>query len=77
MTWSMAAGTWSAPMAELTAQAAVFAPYAHGDLRPLLDVTETAPWPGPSSMAGRGAGDRRARRASAPVRSDARPRSTP
>ena len=35
-------------MAELTAQAAVFAPYAHGDLRPLLDVTETAPWPGPS-----------------------------
>jgi uncharacterized protein (TIGR02680 family) len=35
-------------VAELTAQAAVFAPYAHGDLRPLLDVTETAPWPGPS-----------------------------
>ncbi len=33
-------------VAELTAQAAVFAPYAHGDLRPLLEVTETAPWPG-------------------------------
>jgi len=32
-------------VAELTAQAAAFAPYAHGDLRPLLDVTETAPWP--------------------------------
>ena len=31
---------------ELTAQAAAFGPYAHGDLRPLLDVTETAPWPG-------------------------------
>ena len=35
-------------VAELTAQAAVFAPYVHGDLRPLLDVTETAPWPGTS-----------------------------
>ena len=35
-------------VAELTAQAAVFAPYAHGDLRPLLEVTETAPWPGTS-----------------------------
>jgi uncharacterized protein (TIGR02680 family) len=35
-------------VAELTAQAAVFAPYAHGDLRPLLDVTETAAWPGTS-----------------------------
>ena len=35
-------------VAELTAQAAVFAPYAHGDLRPLLEVTETAPWPGAS-----------------------------
>jgi hypothetical protein len=33
-------------MNELFAQAAAFAPYAHGDLRPLLDVTETAPWPG-------------------------------
>jgi uncharacterized protein (TIGR02680 family) len=33
---------------ELTAQAAAFAPYAHGDLRPLLDVTETAQWPVPS-----------------------------
>jgi len=32
-------------VAELTAQAAAFAPYAQGDLRPLLDVTETAPWP--------------------------------
>ncbi len=36
-------------MSELFAQAAVFAPYAHGDLRPLLGVTETAPWPGASS----------------------------
>ena len=35
-------------VAELTAQAAVFAPYGHGDLRPLLEVTETAHWPGPS-----------------------------
>lgn len=33
---------------ELTAQAVAFAPYAHGDLRPLLDVTETAQWPVPS-----------------------------
>ena len=32
-------------ISELFAQAAVFAPYAHGDLRPLLGVTETAPWP--------------------------------
>ncbi len=32
-------------VSELTAQAAAFAPYAHPDLRPLLDVTETAPWP--------------------------------
>jgi len=37
-----------AAMSELFAQAAVFAPYAHGDLRPLLGVTETAPWPGAS-----------------------------
>jgi chaperonin cofactor prefoldin len=36
-------------VSELFAQAAVFAPYAHGDLRPLLAVTETAPWPGASS----------------------------
>ncbi len=36
-------------ISELFAQAAVFAPYAHGDLRPLLGVTETAPWPGASS----------------------------
>jgi hypothetical protein len=35
-------------ISELFAQAAVFAPYAHGDLRPLLGVTETAPWPGAS-----------------------------
>ena len=35
-------------VAELTAQAAVFAPYANDDLRPLLEVTETAPWPGTS-----------------------------
>jgi len=36
-------------ISELFAQAAVFAPYAHGDLRPLLGVTETASWPGSSS----------------------------
>ena len=30
---------------ELFTQAAVFAPYAHGDLRPLLGITESAPWP--------------------------------
>jgi hypothetical protein len=35
-------------ISELFAQAAVFAPYAQGDLRPLLGVTETAPWPGAS-----------------------------
>jgi hypothetical protein len=35
-------------ISELFAQAAAFAPYAHGDLRPLLRVTETAPWPGAS-----------------------------
>jgi hypothetical protein len=34
-------------MAELTAQAAAFGPYAHGDLRPLLAVTQSAPWPAP------------------------------
>ena len=39
-------------VSELFAQAAVFAPYAHGDLRPLLGVTETAPWPGASSWPG-------------------------
>jgi uncharacterized protein (TIGR02680 family) len=33
-------------VSELFAQAAAFAPYAHGDLRPLLGVTETVPWPG-------------------------------
>jgi len=33
-------------ISELFAQAAVFAPYTHGDLRPLLGVTESAPWPG-------------------------------
>jgi Putative exonuclease SbcCD, C subunit len=36
-------------ISELFAQAAVFAPYTHGDLRPLLGVTETAPWPSASS----------------------------
>jgi Putative exonuclease SbcCD, C subunit len=30
---------------ELTGQAFAFAPYAHGDLRPLLDVQVAAPWP--------------------------------
>ena len=39
-------------MSELFAQAAVFAPYAHGDLRPLLGVTETAPWPSASQWPG-------------------------
>jgi len=39
-------------ISELFAQAAVFAPYAHGDLRPLLGVTETVPWPGASSWPG-------------------------
>jgi uncharacterized protein (TIGR02680 family) len=39
-------------ISELFAQAAVFAPYAHGDLRPLLGVTETAPWPGASQWPG-------------------------
>jgi hypothetical protein len=33
-------------VAELFAQAAAFAPYAHPDLRPLLGVTETVLWPG-------------------------------
>jgi len=36
-------------ISELFAQAAVFAPYTHGDLRPLLGVTETVPWPSASS----------------------------
>jgi uncharacterized protein (TIGR02680 family) len=39
-------------VSELFAQAAVFAPYAHGDLRPLLGVTETASWPGASQWPG-------------------------
>ena len=42
----------AAAMAELFTQAAVFAPYAHADLRPLLGVTETAPWPGASQWPG-------------------------
>jgi hypothetical protein len=33
---------------ELTAQAFAFGPYAHGDLRPLLDVQVAAPWPAPA-----------------------------
>ncbi|MGD0065922.1 MAG: SbcC/MukB-like Walker B domain-containing protein [Streptosporangiaceae bacterium] len=41
--------TLAVATSELFAQAAVFAPYAHGDLRPLLGITETAPWPGASS----------------------------
>ena len=32
-------------ISELFTQAAVFAPYAYGDLRPLLGVTEAVPWP--------------------------------
>ena len=39
-------------LAELFTQAAVFAPYAHGDLRPLLGVTETALWPAASQWPG-------------------------
>jgi uncharacterized protein (TIGR02680 family) len=39
-------------ISELFAQAAVFALYAHGDLRPLLGITETAPWPGASQWPG-------------------------
>jgi uncharacterized protein (TIGR02680 family) len=39
-------------VSELFAHAAAFAPYAHGDLRPLLGVTETLPWPGASSWPG-------------------------
>ena len=35
-------------ISELFTQAAVFAPYAYGDLRPLLGVTEAAPWPAAS-----------------------------
>ncbi len=33
---------------ELTTQAFAFGPYAHGDLRPLLDVPVAAPWPAPA-----------------------------
>ena len=32
-------------LAELTTAATAFGPYAHGDLRPLLSVTQAAPWP--------------------------------
>jgi len=35
----------AAALAELTAQAAAFEPYTQGDLRPLLEITQTAPWP--------------------------------
>jgi hypothetical protein len=35
-------------LAELITQSAAFAPYAHSDLRPLLEVTQTAPWPAAS-----------------------------
>ena len=38
--------------AELVAQAIAFEPYAHGDLRPLVDVTQTAPWPSRTQWAG-------------------------
>ena len=38
----------AAAMAELFTQAAAFAPYAQADLRPLLDVTESAPGPLPA-----------------------------
>jgi uncharacterized protein (TIGR02680 family) len=39
-------------IAELVARAIAFEPYAHGDLRPLLEVTQTAPWPSRSQWAG-------------------------
>ena len=39
-------------LSELFTQVAVFAPYAHGDLRPLLGVTETALWPAASQWPG-------------------------
>ena len=42
----------AAAISELFTRAAVFAPYAHGDLRPLLGVTETAPWPDASQWPG-------------------------
>ncbi|MGH3069929.1 MAG: SbcC/MukB-like Walker B domain-containing protein [Streptosporangiaceae bacterium] len=35
----------AAAMGELITQAAAFEPYTQGDLRPLLEVTESAPWP--------------------------------
>jgi len=35
----------AAALAELIAQAAAFEPYTQGDLRPLLEVAESAPWP--------------------------------
>jgi len=35
----------AAALAELVTAAAAFEPYTQGDLRPLLDVTESAPWP--------------------------------
>ncbi len=35
----------AAALRELAVQATAFEPYTHGDLRPLLEVTESAPWP--------------------------------
>ena len=35
----------AAAMGELITQAAAFEPYTQADLRPLLEVTESAPWP--------------------------------
>ncbi len=35
----------AAAMGELVTQAAAFEPYTQADLRPLLEVTESAPWP--------------------------------
>ncbi len=40
-------GALTAAVAELTAQALAFGPYAHGGLRPLLDVSVQVPWPEP------------------------------
>jgi len=38
-------GNLATALGELIAQAAAFGPYAHGDLRPLLGITQSAPWP--------------------------------
>ncbi len=49
----------TAALAELVTQAAAFEPYTQGDLRPLLEVTESGPWPAAGQWPdpGRVAGD--------------------